>query len=215
MTRTLAASVNSYTAQPTVTLYTLAEVSLVGGTLRVFNGAGYLYTGTNTYGGIGDFGGVEAIKEESSEFQVGLKMWLSAVNSSVMYEALNERLFNADVKLYRCWYNPSSLAIVNTPELWFRGRINECTLYRGDPEKGDYLEMILRNKLQREAAASYYTREDMLAGPYSGDTFFNYTNLIPGFKSMWGQKPTAFHYGQSYPFGEDPDAPATRFRGKV
>lgn len=203
MTRTLAASVNSYTAQPTVTLFTLAELSLVGGTLRVFNGAGYLYTGVNTYTGIGDFGGVEPIKEDAGNFPSGLKMWISAVNSSALYEAVNERLFNRDVKLYRCWYNPASLAIVNTPELWFRGRINETTLFRGDAERGDYLEMVLRNKLRRESKASYYTTEDMLAGPYSGDTFFTHTSKISGFKALWGQKPTYFTNGGGA-FATDP-----------
>lgn len=190
MTRTLDATVNSYTSLPSQTFYTLVELELVGGTLRAYNGAGYLNVGVNTYTGVGDFGGIEQIKESADSFSQGLKLWVSAINSSALYEAVNERLFNREVRIYRCWYDPSSLSVVNTPELWHRARINEVSLYRGDAERGDYLEMTLRTKMQRESKASYYTTEDMLTGPYSGDTFFFYLPQIPMFKSMWGQQPT-------------------------
>lgn len=190
MTRTLDASVTSYVAQPTQTFLTLAHIELVGGTLKVHNGAGYLMVGVNTYMGVGDFGGLEPIKESADSFSQGFKLWISALNSAALYEAVNERLFNREIKLYRCWYDPSSLMVVNTPEIWYRGRINEATMYRGDEDRGDFLEVTLRTKMDRESKASYYTQEDMLTGAYSGDTFFWYLPQIPLFKSLWGQQPT-------------------------
>lgn len=198
MTRTLAAAVNSYLAEPTITFFTLADFTLVGGTLRVFNGAGYLMVGANTYTGIGDLGGVEAIKEDAASFQTGVKVWISALNSSALYEAMNEQLFNRDVKLYRCLYNTNSMTVVNTAELWFRGRVNEVQMYRNDAERGDFIEMTLRHKLRREGKASYYTNEDMLTGSYSGDTFFSHLDKIPGFKALWGQQATYFQAGPTW-----------------
>lgn len=203
MTRTLDAAVNSYTSLPTIQFYTLAEFELDGGTLRVYNGAGYLNVGANTYSGIGDFGGMEPVKEDADSFPRGLRLWVSALNSASLYEAINEQLFNREVRVYRAWYNPSSLTVVNTAELWFRGKMNEVDLYRGDEDRGDYLEIMAEHKLRREAKSSYYTREDMLVGPYSGDTFFDHTSKIPGFKALWGQKATYFTPGTFFGVGPD------------
>jgi hypothetical protein len=197
MTRTLAASVNSAIAQPVATFYTLADVILDSGTIRAFNGAGYLKVGANTYSGVGDLGGIDAIREDADEFPRGLKLTLAAVTSSnLLSEALQENLFNREVKLYRCWYDTTSLSAVNTAECWFKGKINEVNMYRGDQEKGDYLELTLATRLRREANASYYTQEDLWL-TYSGDTFFQHVDKIPGFKSLWGQKPTYFDTGAS------------------
>lgn len=196
MTRTLDASVNSYISQPTAQLYTLADVVLDSGTVRAFNGAGYLMVGANTYAGVGDLGNVSPIREDTNRFSTGVTITLASVaSSSLLTEAIGETMFNREVSLYRCWYNPSSLAIVNTPECWFKGNINEVNVYRGNPELGDYIELTVYSRLKREAYASYYTREDMLSGSYSGDTFFNYLDQIVGFTSMWGGEPTRQLWG--------------------
>lgn len=192
MTRTLAAAVNSYVSLPAVTLYTLADLILDSGTLRIYNGAGFLMVGANTYSGVGDLGNVEPIKEDADEFPRGLKITLAAVTSSnLLSEAIGETLFNRQIKLYRCWYNTTSKSVVNTAEVWFRGRINEVNAHRGDPEQGDYLEVTVATRLRREAGVSYYTQEDLWL-TYSGDTFFQHLDKIAGFKSLWGQKATYF-----------------------
>lgn len=193
MSRLLAASVTSYVSRPVANLYTLADLVLDGGTLRMWNGAGYLAVGANTYTGLGDFGNIEPIKEDLSEFPRALKVTLAAVTSSnLLAEALAENLFNRPITIYRAWWDTTSLSVVNTPEVSFKGRINEVVLKRGDAEQGDFLELTIATRLRRESAVSYYTKED-LALTYSGDTFFNYVDKIAGFKSLWGQKPVYFN----------------------
>jgi hypothetical protein len=171
----------------------LADVILDSGTIRAFNGAGYLMVGANTYTGVGDLGRVSTIREDINRFPRGVTIQLASVtSSSLLSEAIGETMFNRQVTLYRCWYNPSSLSIVNTPERWFKGNINEVNVNRGDPEMGDYIELTVFTRLKREAYASYYTQQDMMVGPYSGDTFFSFTDQIPNFKALWGQEPTYF-----------------------
>lgn len=205
MTRLLATAVTSYVSRPLVNLYTLADLVLDSGTLRMWNGVGYLMVGANTYSGIGDLGRIEPIKEDVTEFPRGLKVTFAAVTSSnLLAEALNEKLFNRSITLYRAWWDTTSLSIVNTPEISYKGRINEVNLNRGDPEQGDFLELTIATRLRRESAVSYYTKED-LALTYSGDTFFNYTAKIPNFKSLWGQKPVYFPVSDPDRRGRDRD----------
>lgn len=194
MTRTLAASVNSYLSTPDLTRFTLADIELVGGTVRAFNGVGYLMVGANTYAGLGTFGGVEPVREDATEFPRNTKLWLSAVNSQVLSEGLSEQLFNRRVTLYRCWFDRAAQTIVNTAEMWYRGYISEVDLFRGDEQRGDYFEVTVDTLMRSERKASYYTTED-LAITASGDTFFTHLPKIPLFKTLWGQQAVFFGVG--------------------
>jgi hypothetical protein len=135
---------------------------------------------------------------------------LAAVTSSnLLAEALNENLFNRQVTFYRAWWDTTSLTVVNTAEMSFRGRINEVNLNRGDSEMGDFLELTIATRLRRESAVSYYSKED-LSLTYSGDTFFDHTTKIPGFKSKWGDQPIYFSAGG----GTHPRGPGRRGPGR-
>lgn len=193
MTRTLDASVNSYLSEPEIRFLVLCEIdSLSAGTLRASNGIGWLMVGANTYGGVGDFGGLEPVKESSDEQPQGLKITLGAVTSStLLIESINENLFNKPIRLYRCFFNQNSQSVVNTPEQWFKGKINEINLTRGDEGRGDYIEIVADANAIRERVAEYMTAEDHTI-TYSGDTFFQYLDQIVGFKGLWGQEVSLF-----------------------
>jgi hypothetical protein len=183
-TRNLTAAVGSYMSEAQIGLRILAHVNVTSSTLYLQTGVGYLSVGTYNYGGIGKFGGVERIKDDLEKFSPGVKLWLTAVPSSdLLAEVGTEMLFNKEVLLYRAFIRNG--AVVNTPELWFRGRINEIRLHRMDPERGDHVTMECRTRLKKEAKSSYYTKEDLWL-TYSGDTGFNYHAQIPGFRGQWG-----------------------------
>lgn len=189
MTRTLAAAVDSYLSEPVQELRVLARITLSTSTMRVHTGVGSLMVGATHYDGIGAFGGVEQISESPNNMTSAIKMWLSAVNSAALNDAVTEQLFGKSVELYRAWLRDGTL--VNTPEQWYRGMIGAVDVYRGDPDRGNYIEVSLQTKMDRRYRPTYYTKED-LALTYSGDTFFNYTHQIPQMTAMWGQRPTRF-----------------------
>jgi hypothetical protein len=189
MTRTLAASVNSYLSEPALEVRLLADVTFTNTTMRLHTGVGSMMVGATHYDGIGTFGGIERVTESPNNFVAPVTIWLSAVDSAGLSEAVTEKLFGKPVVLYRAWMREG--AMVNTPEEWYRGVMGEVNIHRGDPERGNYIEVGVQSKLDRGRRPTYYTKED-LALTYSGDTFFNYTDQIPGMKALWGQKPTRF-----------------------
>lgn len=195
-TRNLTAAVGSLMSEPAWGFRVLAHVGVTSSTLYLQTGIGTLLIGANTYTGVGGLGGVERIRDDLEQSSPGVKLWLAAGSSGMplMASALGESMFNRDVQLYRCFLRDG--AAVNTPELWFRGKVNEVNLHRADPERGDYVEVECRIRLKKEAKSSYYTRENLQL-QYSGDTFFDYHHLIPGFKGGWGSgRPVTFYdYG--------------------
>jgi hypothetical protein len=202
-TRNLTASVGSLMSEAQWGFRVLAHISTQSGTLYLQTGIGYTTIGANTYAGVGHLGGIERIGEDIGRFSPGVKMWLmsasytNASSINLLTETLNEKMFNRDVLLYRSFFRDNVL--VNTPELWFRGKVNEVNLFRGDPERGDYVELEVRTRIKKERKSSFYTREDLWIS-FSGDTGFDYHHQIPGFKGMWGFKETYFG-GTSLPGG--------------
>lgn len=189
MVRTYDASVNSYLSEPVKELRLLADITFTGTTMRLWTGVGSLMVGSTHYDGIGMMGGIDRIGENPNNFTSPYKMWLSAVSSASLSEALQEKLFGKDVVLRRAWLRDGT--IVNTPEEWHRGVMGEVTIYRGDEERGNYIEVGVQTKLDRQRRPTYYTKED-LSMTYSGDTFFDYLDQISTMKALWGQQPTRF-----------------------
>jgi len=189
MTRNYTASVGSYLSEPVIEMRTLADITFTNTTMRLHTGVGSFMVGATHYDGIGAFGGVEKVTENAESYTPSVKVWLSAVNSSVMSEAISESLFGKDVTIKRAWTNNGTL--VNTPEISFIGRFGSVDIIRGDPERGNYIEATVQTKLDRKKQAAYYTPED-LALTYSGDLFFSFLPQISGQKALWGQMPTWF-----------------------
>lgn len=188
-TRNLTAAVGSLMSSPEFGLRVMAHITTASETLYLQTGIGQTVINTITYTGVGQLGGIDKIKDDTDNFSPGLKLWLSASSSSLLAAVLQEQMFNRPVSLYRSYFQSGTL--VNTPELWFKGRINEVVLNRGDQERGDHVTMECRTLIKKEAKSSYYTREDLWL-TYSGDTGFNYHSYIPGFKGQWGNKDVGF-----------------------
>ena len=195
VTRNLTAAVGSVMSTAEWGLRCLADITLTNSHIYAQTGIGDLVVGTITYQGVGNLGGVQQIRDSLDRFAPGVNLWLSACSSDLFSEAINETLFNKDVLLYRAIVQNG--AVVNTPELWFRGKINEVNMHRGDPERGDYLEVQCRIRLKKEAKSTYYTHEDLWL-TYSGDTGFDYHSQISGFKGTWGGFATGFMGGHFY-----------------
>lgn len=199
MTRTYAASVNSYLSEPVVELRLLAEISFVNTTMRLHTGVGSLAVGATHYDGIGHLGGIDSITEDPDSFTPVVHCYLAAVESASLAEATNERLFNRQVVLRRAFISGNT--VVNTPEQWFDGKIGEVNLVRDDPERGTHIDVTLQTRMDRSRKIKYFTKED-LSQTYSGDTFFNFTHQIEGQVALWGQMVTLF--GGPMTMGKNP-----------
>lgn len=188
MSRDTVAAVTSANAEATVNWAILAQIGVTSSTIYACTGDRFIYSGANTYSPVGYLGGVEPAQEEADVFPRGMKLWVALVSSQALYEAMAEHLFNRTVSMYRATLDPSSAyTVVGTPQMFFKGRINRCEVRLGDPERGNFFELEIESRLRREAASAYYTRE-MMYQTYSGDTFFNYVHLIPGYKSVFDGK---------------------------
>lgn len=205
MSRNSQAAVTSISQLPTLQYRLLCEVySLSTGTTRACNGYQFIQFAGNTYSPVGHLGGVEKIQEDADIFPRAVRLWFSAVNTSVIQDVLNEAMFNRPVKIYRTFLT-DSYTIVASAEQLFSGRINTCDLVLADPQKGDYFEIEVESRLAREPRAQYFNRETLwTVYAASGDTFFDYTTQIPLARADWG----GIEVGPRIP--RNPDRPGGR-----
>ena len=188
MSRNISAAVTSISQLATVQHRWLVEVySMTGGTTRACTGYQFLTFNGNTYAPIGDWGGAEKIQEDSDLFPRSVRMWFSAINTNNMIQdVLNESMFNKQVRIYRSFLT-DSYTNVSTPEELFRGFINTCEMRLKDPQRGDFFEIEVESRLQRQARGQYFNRETLWTFyGQSGDTFFNQMHKIPLAQAKWG-----------------------------
>jgi hypothetical protein len=191
VSRFLSSSQQAYSESDRFALRQLVDVGVTSSTIYACSGYRYLFAMGNTYTPVGVLGGIEPIQEESDPFPRGLKLWLAAINSSQLYEPLREDMFNRTVKVWEAFLDPDTLALSNTPELRWQGRINEVEIRFNDSERGNYYEVSAETELRRTPQKAYFNKETLWL-TYSGDTFYDLMHLIPTQRTMWGQEATNF-----------------------
>jgi hypothetical protein len=206
VSRFLSSSQQAYSEASAVAFRQLVDIGVTSGTIYGCSGYRYLFAMGNTYTPVGVLGGIEPIQEESDPFPRGIKMWLAAVTSSQVYEPLREDMFNRPVKLWEVFLDPDTFALTNTPELRWQGKINEIEIRFNDSEKGNYYEVSAETELRRAPQRAYFNKETLWL-TYSGETYFDYSYLIPTQRTMWGQQATTFG---NYPSAPAPTYPAKR-----
>lgn len=186
MSRNLSSSVTSASAATQVRYRTLVEVwSVTDGPLRATTGFDYVIAGANTYSPVGNLGAVESVHEDSDPFPRVVKLRLAAITNAQMTDMLSERLFRRPVKIYRAFLNEDN-TVVSTPQLLHVGYINRASLVHGPAGDGAF-EVESESKLYGNGRPYYMNRETLqYTMGSSGDTFFDYANQIPTFKSSWG-----------------------------
>lgn len=189
MSRFLSSSQQAYSEREQFLFRQLVDVGVTSGTVYACNGYRYLYAMGNTYTPVGALGGLEPVREESDPFPRGVKLWLSAVNSSNLYEPLREDMFNRPVKIWEVFLDPESYAMANTPELRWSGKVNEVEIRFNDPQRGNFFEVAAETQLRRSPLRAYFNKETLWL-TYSGETFFDLQHLIPTFRSTWGNQPS-------------------------
>lgn len=188
MTRNLQAATNSAASASEVRYRLLVEVhSTSSGVTRACNGMSFIAFAGNTYAPIGNLGGIEKVQEASDSFPKSLRIWFAAINSSQIADVLGESLFNCPVKLRRAFLN-EQLTLVASAELLFSGFVETCDLKLKDQKRGNHFVIEVESRLSQPPVAQYFNKETLqqVLGS-SGDTFFDYTYMIPFTKASWGQ----------------------------
>lgn len=208
MTRFTHAAAESASGATLLQYRTLVDLGVTSSTLYLVNGNRYLRPGdtnalANTYSPIGYLGGIEPIGDDADGTPRSVRLWLRAVNSADMYEALREDMFNRPVVVRRAFLDPVSDTLVSTPEQLWSGYVNKVEARFADRERGNFFEIEAETSLRRRAEAINFTRETLQTVlSQSGDTFFDFIHQVPLSKALWGQQPTAFN-GAGPAFGHD------------
>ncbi len=215
MTRNVYSATTSASNASTLKFRLLMDIdSYTSGPFRACTGGNFIIVGATTYTPVGALGGIEPIKEESDVFPRALRCWIAAINTADIQNVIGETAYNKPARLYRAFLD-ENYALVNTPELVFKGRLNTIQMKLGDPERGNYYEVEVESRLAQKAKAAYLNKEThwTIFGQ-SGDTFFEHIPKIPLFKSLWGHKETTFF---GIPSGDyrDPPKKVVPYFGRV
>lgn len=188
MSRNDFAAVTSISQLASLQYRLLCEVySLTAGaTARTCTGNNFIVFNAVTYSPVGNLGGIDPIQEESDVFPRSVRIWFSAINSAAIVEVLAETMFNRPCIIRRTFLT-DSLTCVATPQIVYKGNVNTVEMKLKDPERGNYFEIEIDSRLNRNTRSLYFNRETLItAYSNSGSTLFDYIPQIPLTKANWG-----------------------------
>lgn len=182
------------TASKEHTYYSLvfAAIAIPSGTVYLHNGIGSYTFGGNTYLGIGDLGGIDAMEETYSADDVPLKLMMTSLDDNGLLTAVQ------DEDLYECQVDimlgatDENGALVADPDIWWSGFIDKVELVQG-AENGVALTCVTRASLLKKSSSVKFT-DEQLQREYSGDLFFQYLPQVIEAKPVWGGNPVYFGY---------------------
>ena len=161
------------------------DLDFASGHVRAHDGIGTISIGGNSYQGIGQFGSIQTVEESTDIVARPVTLAISGVDSSLIATARDEVYQNRSATLYLAAYNTSTLALIDTPETIWEGRMNQMTItLAGDSSR---IDLSCEHRLRREPRIARYTDADQKLA-YSGDRFFDLLPKIPGFRGTWGAK---------------------------
>lgn len=190
------AAANSASAAPQLRYRQLVSLGVTSSTLYLCNGTEYLYTLGNTYSPVGGLGGIEPIEDEAGVQPRTVRLWLRAVGSADMAEPIREDMFNRPLRIDHGYLDATggTDTFVSTPELLWKGYVNNVEIHFADVEKGNYFEIEAESSIRRKAEVLNFNRETLqTVMGQSGDTFFDFIHQVPMVKALWGNQATTFN----------------------
>lgn len=180
----------------------LADLDFASGHLYVNDGLTAVSFGGNTYVPLGSFAGLDAVEETLDTIARAVVMTLSGVDPSIIGTAQNETYQNRAVIIYFALIDQKLGTPVATPEIAWEGRMD--TMKISIDQNVGKITLNCEHRLRREPKIARYTDVDQ-QNLHTGDTFFNFTATIAGFKSQWGDQMMAYGGpGSTYYYGVGP-----------
>ncbi len=187
MTRFVSSANQTAAEQQDVMIAVAVDLDFASGHVRAHDAIGTLQIGGFDYLGVGQFGSIDTVDESIDVIAKPVRLSLSGVDASLLSPALTENYQNRSCTIYLCLLNKATYALVDTPEVWWEGRMSHMKVTLGTSSR---IDLQCEHRLRREPRIAHYTDADMQL-LYSGDRFFDLLGKILTFKGMWGSKGVA------------------------
>ena len=196
MARSLVAALGAEIQKAALKPIRFAEVEVSSGTVRVWSGVGTITWNSQTWTGIGSFGGISPITETSEARAEGLVLTLSGVDPTLLGYALTEIRHGKNAKV---WLGAMDDAgdILADPFLSFAGKVDTAAIDEGG--KTSQIQITVESRLieMHRARDRRWTHEDQQID-YPGDLGFEYVAGLQELNLIWGRG-TPFPSGPTQP----------------
>lgn len=133
MTRTLHSATAAAVAAETVVRAMAVELAFSTGTVRLNTTFDTLVIGGQEFVPAGSLGSISSIEESAELASTSVRLTLSGIPRAMVNIALGEAYQNRAATIWEVVVNPDTLAIVGTPIVLFRGRMDVMTVnYTGE-----------------------------------------------------------------------------------
>lgn len=183
MTRTLTPTVASAVVQEQVARTVAVELDFPSGISRWNASPATITIGGNPFLGVGLLGGI-SVTEESAELRAyGLTLTLSGIPRDVVSLALLQGYQNRRGTVWEVPLNPDTLAVLASPVVIFRGRMDTLDVQLGETAT---VQVTLENRLAdwERPRIRRYTDEDQQQA-YPGDTGFRFVPATTEKEIVW------------------------------
>lgn len=164
----------------------MLEMVLASATLRCWSGLGTLqYTGV-PWIGTGEIGKIDRITESTSLQASGTSVELSAVDASLLSDALTEIRVGRPATIYIGFLNPSNVP-VGTPLLLYRGKVDKPTITADPKPNAGKISIALESRMldmQRVAPIRWSVEHQRRL--YSTDDGLNWIAGLQNSINKWG-----------------------------
>lgn len=160
--------------------------------MRVHDGSGPLVFNANTYLGIGQYGGFDLVEENIDFVPRGIRLTLSGVEPSLVTTLRTEVYQNRPANVYLGLIDDETRQFVSTPEQVWGGRMDTMSIEIGP--NSAVISLSCEHRLRRENPGGRSTNADQQLR-FAGDLFFDHQERIPGYRSLWGERPQTYAGG--------------------
>jgi hypothetical protein len=185
VTRFVSGTNETAAAQSTVRLFVAVALDFASGMVRAHDGLGTITWSSNSYEGVGRFGGIDLTEETIDIIAKPVGLQISGVDSALVATALTEVYQGRQATVYFGLVNPETNVLVDTPEVLWEGRMDRMNI-KLRASTGE-ITLSCEHRLRREPRIARYTHADLQIA-YSGDRFFDLVPKIAGFRGTWGAK---------------------------
>ena len=176
---------------------TFVSLDYDSGMICLHDDVGPLSWGSQTWEGVGDFGGISQVEEGDDISPYGVTLTLSGLDTGIVNEAMAGETVFREVSIY-VGFRDTSGALVADPQLLWRGEFDGQSLALGETNA---IAVQCESHLARfeDNANRRYTDADLQA-EFSGDLFFEYLDQMLDARFVWGGETREFNAGTDHGF---------------
>lgn len=164
----------------------LAKINTSGGDVRVWSGIGDITFASEIYNGVGNFGGISEVEENTDLGAAGITFNLSGVPSEMVSIALGQIQSNRPATVWLGALDLSTGALIADPYQLFTGFTDVPSIDEG-PESA-IISLTAENKLidlDRPRTRRYTTEDQQIDDPT--DVGFDFVPSLQDAQVVWGR----------------------------